>query len=405
MTNLAGTVLLVDDDALVLQGYAGLLARHTELRVLTADSGLVGLAAARIHRPDLILSDLRMPEMDGFEFCRRIREEPSLEATMFVIVTGVPDAHAGLNPADGIDDLMVKPVMAVELEAKIRAMLRLKRLHDQLRADKLELKRLHQVVEDRSERLLGLLAQIVDLSVPGAAVRGAETARLALRMAERFEIPEALVKDLEVAARLHEIGKVLLDSGRTDTEGPEDVIEGDQWRYAVASKELLEQTEGLEGAAELIGAIFEDWAGTGHPERLRQGQIPLRSRILRILTDYERMMTRGHLSSADALQQLHDHAGTRYDPLAVAYFDAILRAASQADWQEARMRVPVANLAEGMRLADDLVTSSGVKLLAQGAILGPATLDTIRRRHQSDPILHGAWVDRGPDGRPGVEWP
>ncbi len=397
MTILTGTVLLVDDDGLVLQGYAGLLARHTELRVLTADSALKGLEAARVHRPDLILSDLRMPEMDGFELCRQIRQEPSLQATMFVIVTGVPDAHAGLDPAAGIDDLMVKPVIAVELEAKIRAMLRLKRLHDQLRADKLELERLHRADEDRSERLLSLLAQIVDLSVPGAALRGVETARLAARMAERFEIPAALIKDLEVAARLHEIGKVIIAADRTGLEGPEDAIEGDQWRYAVAAKELLEQTEGLEGAAELIGAMFEDWAGTGHPERLRQGQIPLRSRILRILVDYEREVTDGRLTSLAGLDRLHDHAGTRYDPLAVAYFDAIIRASSQADWQEARMRVPVANLEVGMALADDLFTSSGVKLLAQGAVLSAASLETILRRHRSDPIVHGAWVARAPE--------
>ena len=391
---LSGTVLLVDDDPMVLEGYAGLLSRHEGLQVLTAPSAAAGLEAARIHRPDLILSDLRMPDVDGFEFCRRIRQEPNLAATMFVIVTGVPDAHAGLDPTVSIDDLMVKPVIAVELEAKIRAMLRLKRLHDQLRADKLELERLHRAVEDRSVRLLDLLAQIVDLSVPGAALRGTETARLAARMGERFEIPEALRRDLDVAARLHEIGKVGLAADRTGGEGPEDVIKGDDWRYAVAAKELLERTEGLEGAAELIGGIFENWDGTGHPDRLRQGQIPLRSRILRILIDYQRDVSQGQRGPLEALERLHDYAGTRYDPLAVAYCDAIIRASGESDWQEARMRVAVSDLAEGMVLADDLFTSSGVKLLAKGATLNGATLETIFRRHRSDPITHGAWIER-----------
>lgn len=394
---LSGTVLVVDDDASVLEGYAGLLARHPGLQVLTADSALAGLEAARIHRPDLILSDLRMEGVDGFEFCRRIRQETALEGTMFVIVTGVPTAHGGGDPTAGIDDVMIKPVSAPELEAKIGAMLRLKRLHDQLRADKLELERLHRAVEDRSVRLLDLLAQIVDLSVPGAALRGTETARLAARLAERFEVPEALLRDLSVAARLHEIGKVILAADRTEGEGPEDVIEGDAWRYAVAAKELLERTDGLETAAELIGGIFENWDGTGHPDRLRQGQIPLRSRILRILIDYQRAVSQGHLTPVAGVERLHDYAGTRYDPLAVAYFDAIIRASDQSDWQEARMRVPVCDLAEGMVLSDDLFTSSGVKLLAKGATLGAATLETILRRHRSDPIIHGAWIERDAD--------
>ncbi len=391
---LSGTVLLVDDDASVLEGYAALLARHSGLHILTADSALAGLEAARIHRPDLILSDLRMEGVDGFEFCRRIRRETALEGTMFVIVTGVLDPHGGVDPSAGIDDVMIKPVSAPELEAKIGALLRLKRLHDQLRADKLELERLHRAVEDRSVKLLDLLAQIVDLSVPGAALRGIETARLAARLAERFEVPEALLRDLSVAARLHEIGKVILAADRTEGEGPEDVLEGDAWRYAVAAKELLERTDGLEGSAELIGGIFENWDGTGHPDRLRQGQIPLRSRILRILIDYQRTVSQGHLTPVAGIERLHDYAGTRYDPLAVAYFDALIRASGQSDWQEARMRVPVSDLAEGMVLSDDLFTSSGLKLLAKGARLSAATLETILRRHRSDPIIHGAWIER-----------
>ncbi len=390
----SGTVLLVDDDAAVLASYAALLARHAGLQVLTAESTATGLEAAKIHRPDLILSDLRMEGADGVEFCRRVRQEATLEGTMFVIVTGVPDPHARLDPEAGIDDIMIKPVTAAELDVKIGAMLRLKRLHDQLRADTLELGRLHRAVEDRSNRLLDLLAQIVDLSVPGAALRGAETARLAARLAERFEIPEPLLRDLEVAARLHEIGKVILSTDRDDAEGPEDVIEGDSWRYCVAAKELLERTDGLEGAADLIGGIFENWDGTGHPDRLRQGQIPLRSRILRILIEHQRAVAGGALTAEEGVERLHDCAGTRYDPLAVAYFDAIIRASHQADWQEARMRVPVSDLTEGMILADDLFTSSGMKLLAKGAVLGPATLETILRRHRSDPIVHGAWIER-----------
>ena len=165
----------------------------------------------------------------------------------------------------------------------------------------------------------------------------------------------------------------------------------------VAAKELLERTDGLEGAADLIGGIFENWDGTGHPDRLRQGQIPLRSRILRILIDYQRAVGEGGLTPVAGIERLHDYAGTRYDPLAVAYFDAIIRASSQTDWQEARMRVPVSDLGEGMVLADDLFTSSGVKLLAKGATLSAAILETILRRHRSDPIIHGAWIERETD--------
>ena len=393
---LSGTVLLVDDDPETVHAYSELLSREDGLRVLTARNGSEGFDAARIHRPDLILSDLVMDGEDGLALCRRVRAEASLEGTLFVLLTGHSTAFSEADAAAGVDDVISKPATAEELIAKVSAMLRLKRLYDQLRADKLQLQRLHEAVERRSDHLLSLLVHIVDLSVPGAAVRGAETATLAAQLAERFEVPTVLLKELDMAARLHEIGRVLLAADRGDEDGPEDVIEGDQWRYVVAASNLFERTEGLEATAELIGSIYENWDGTGHPERLRQGQIPLRSRILRLLIDYERLLSsKRALSPVDAIEQLQHHAGTRYDPLAVAYFDAIIRASGGAsDWREVRMRIPVGNLEEGMELADDLCTSSGMKLLAQGAILTTASLETILRRHRSDPIIHGAWIAR-----------
>jgi putative two-component system response regulator len=393
--SIKGTILVVDDEAAAVAAIAEMLHQDQGLRVLTAVNGEQAFAAARIHRPDLVLCDLRMPGMDGLALCRAVKSESVLDGILFVLVTDEPDARLQLDPSIGVDDVLVRPITPWELGNKVATLLRLKQRHDQLRSDKLEVERLHHSVTQRFDQLLTLLVHLVDLSVPGAAVRGAEIATLAGRLAERFDIPPILRGDLEVAARLHEIGKVVLDR-ETDGEGPEDVLEGDAWRYVVAAKELLEQTEGLGPAAELIGSIFENWDGTGHPDRLRQGQIPLRTRILRLLIDYQAQLARTGDPIA-AFEALQPYAGTRYDPLAVAYFDAIIRASKEDDWQESRVRVPIASLEPGMVLADDLHTSSGVKLLAKGARLTDAQVDTILRRHRSDPIVHGAWIERRSD--------
>jgi response regulator RpfG family c-di-GMP phosphodiesterase len=294
-----------------------------------------------------------------------------------------------------VDDFLIKPVVAADLVARVRSMLRLKRLHDQLRADKLELERLNRAVAERLDHLQALLVQLVDLRVPGAAARGAHSARLAAQLADRFEIPPVLRRDLAIAAQLHEIGKVVLATEQAEGDEVEDVLEGDAWRYVVAARDLLRETDGLEPAADLIGASFENWDGTGHPDRLRQGQIPLRSRILRCLIDYHALLESGQAATPPvALDRLAGHSGTRYDPLVVAYLDAIVRAGADEPAAAPRARVPITKLEEGMVLADDLCTSSGVKLLAAGAQLTQATLETIRRRHRSDPIVHGVWIRR-----------
>ena len=136
---LSGTVLLVDDDPETVHAYSELLSREDGLRVLTARNGSEGFDAARIHRPDLILSDLVMDGEDGLALCRRVRAEASLEGTLFVLLTGHSTAFSEADAAAGVDDVISKPATAEELIAKVSAMLRLKRVYDQLRADKFQL--------------------------------------------------------------------------------------------------------------------------------------------------------------------------------------------------------------------------------------------------------------------------
>ncbi|MHB1327621.1 MAG: HD domain-containing phosphohydrolase [Gemmatimonadales bacterium] len=391
---LTGRLLLVVADEGTAAHYRQVLEQVEGLSLTVATTAEQALSLAAATPPDMVLAEHLPPALDGMDLVAAMRTNEGLRGTGMVLIS--PDLSlADLAPTARIEDVISPVIAPGELLGKARVWFRIKSIHDELRADKVELERLHRQSEDRLQQLLELLVHIIDLSLPGSATRGRETARLAARVAERFEIPGTLEHDLDVAARLQELGKLLLRADRTDAEGPEDVREGDAWRYAVATKELLERTEGLGGAAELIGTMFENWDGTGHPDRLRQGQIPLRSRILRLVIDYLNLIDSGEVPDADAaLAQLRQHAGTRYDPLAVAHFDAILAAPSQAAWRETRIRLPVHSLAEGMVVAEDLTTSAGVKLMAKGAVITSAILDTILRRHRSDPIVPGVWVER-----------
>jgi response regulator RpfG family c-di-GMP phosphodiesterase len=383
----SATLLLVDDDPTTLANFQAILARDLSLRVETAANGVEALEVARRIVPDLIISDYHMPEMDGFEFCRHVKADPTLSSTLFIVLTGFNDTRLRVRGLDiGVDDFLSKPVEVAELTAKVRASLRIKRLNDQLRQDKIEFEHLHTRLEESFEHLLGLLLHMVDLTRPGATERGRRLATLALQLAERFEVPVELRRDLELAALLHEIGRVVETTPRDD------------WQYIVVSVALLRPVERLSGAAEVVSGICEHWDGTGMPGHLQQGQIPLRSRLLRAGIDFLRAVEGGDAEPSKTPEQamalLEERRGTWYDPLVLVHLTSVVLDTPPTEWKATRVHLGVEQLQEGMVLASDLTTSSGVKLLAKGATVTRGTREIILRRHISDPIIEGVWIRR-----------
>jgi adenylate cyclase len=176
----AGRVLVVDDTAANANLLADLL-RHHGFAVLTADSGEAALAAVAAHAPDLVLLDVIMPGMDGFETCRRIRAEPGNAMLPVVMVTALESKQDRVRGIEaGADDFLSKPINVHELLARVRSLLRIKRLYETVEAQRRELAdwaallaaRVEEEVA-RSQRLARLKRffspQLADLIVAGGA--------------------------------------------------------------------------------------------------------------------------------------------------------------------------------------------------------------------------------------------
>jgi PAS domain S-box-containing protein len=152
--NYAGTILIVDDQESVRQVLAGLLAGKG-YRLGTARNGEEALAKAAELTPDLILLDVMMPEMDGFEVCRRLRADPYLAETPILLLTALDDRDSRLEGIEaGADDFITKPYNHIELEARVRTITRLSR---QRRLRALELQAQH----DRTQAILEAVGEAV----------------------------------------------------------------------------------------------------------------------------------------------------------------------------------------------------------------------------------------------------
>jgi response regulator RpfG family c-di-GMP phosphodiesterase len=243
-----------------------------------------------------------------------------------------------------------------------------------------------------ANEFVNVLVHMIDVQRPGAAARGRQLTDAVRQLAARFQVPPAFMQDLEWAAQLHEIGLAVDGSvSGTGWLSPADV------RSLIVAQHLLNQVEVLRPAAFLVASIAENWDGSGFPDRLQRGQIPMRSRLLRVLIDFNVVSEPEpgvRISTDAALSALGLHAGTWYDPAVVAQLTVIVTHIAASAEDLGKYRVSVARLRPGMVLAEDLRTASGLKLVAGGATVTAHMLEVIRQRDTVDPVID-AWVAPG----------
>jgi len=384
-------------DGALAAAFQSILAQEPDIEVAIETRGLDALAWSAGATPHVVVAAgvsgdvlevfARLRGLPRFDRCRMVLARPAL----------APEDGA-FEASQGVHEFLSLPFVPAEIVARVRTLGETHRMYVQLMEERARGDRMHSAFHDGYNQILRLLIRLVDLHFPGAEARGASVAALTLRIASRFKIPDRYMRDLDLAARLYEVGRMVLAA---DDEDEDD--EGDELNRrhalnpgasALASRALLSEVEGMKGVAEVLASVYENWDGTGVPERFLQGQIPLRSRILRIAIDYLHALDRHPGAPEDVLERMEEHSGTYYDPLVLVHFRTILVEGGAPAALPTALHVAIEKLRVGMVLVEDLYTDNGLKLLSSGTSLSPTAIETIRRRHRVEPILRGAVVER-----------
>jgi response regulator RpfG family c-di-GMP phosphodiesterase len=356
---------------------ARLLGLGNGFRVEAVSGCQAAVARALEMEPDVVIGAWDVGGFDGLELLRKLREHATTRSVPVILLAGKGTRHEQAWEC-GVDALLIEPVETAELVARVRSLAARRRLEE------LELRRVRQLEESVS-RLVDLALALSDAAIPGLSAHGDAVARLAERLAERFDVPDVFRRDLLIAARLHAIAKPML-SGSAPADS-------DPARLSTATSAELRVIPVLADAAGLVASSGEHWDGTGRPAGLQRGQIPLRARIIRVAVDLVDAAARNPGAGlAGALPSLRPHAGTHYDPAVFAEAESL---AQDGAWEvEGVERLVLDRLEPGMLLEEDLVTASGVKLLARGGVLTSASLAAVGRRHVTDPIVHAVKIRR-----------
>ena len=425
-------ILCVDDEPNILSSLRRLF-RDKGYQVRTATSGKEGLALLATETVDLVISDMRMPEMDGTHFLEQVRLR--WPDTIRLLLTGYSDINSTIGAINRgeiyryttkpWDDNDIVLIVRQAIERKtlgqekkrletliIRQNEELKNLNASLEAKvearTIELRIANDSLLDANEKLktsfitsIKVFSALIEMRGGSLAGNSRRVADLSRRIALKLKLESRQVQDVFVAGLLHEIGKVGFADDLINT--PVALMTTRQIetyrKHTVRAEQLLMPLPDLRNAAEIIGGQLERFDGTGFPARLLEQNIPIGARILALASDYEKLqigtLSQRKLSEEEARTVIIQSSGKRYDPEIVITFADMFKGISREEAERessGEIHVKSRDLQVGMVLSRDLISPNGLLMLAVDHTLDERLIRKIKDFEKSSGIQLSAHI-------------
>lgn len=271
------TILIVDDIVANARLLQRLLARDGH-RVIFAQDGEEALERVRHDHPDLVLMDVIMPTLDGFETCRRLKTDPETRLVPVVLITalqGSRDRVRGLEV--GADDFLTRPVNTAELTARVRSLLRIKRFTDEL---------------DSAESVIFSLALTIEARDAQTEGHCQRLARYGVMVGRELGLHDEDLAALAKGGYLHDVGKVGIPDAillKPSALTPEETAVMQQ--HPIIGDRLCGELRSLRRVRPIVRHHHERLDGTGYPGGLKGEAIPLLARIMSVVDVFDALTT------------------------------------------------------------------------------------------------------------------
>ena len=337
----AKQILIIEDDSDLVRTLTAIM-ENSGFSVDVAFSGKEAKNLLKRSPPDLILLDIKLPDVDGLSLMEEIKEK--LTETAIIVITG----HSFLDNAiralrSGASDFFIKPVdlkalkKATDrcLEEQEKA-LENKRLYQEVADQNIQLEKMMKKIKGLNEELSGAYIETIKSLAEALEARDSYTkshsdivADYAKRIAEKMGLPFYEIKKIIQSALLHDLGKMAMPDGILNKPGPLNEKEWEEVRkHPEKSEEILKHLTFITFLP-IIRHHHERFDGTGYPDKLSGEKIPLGARILAVADSFEAMTRdrsyRKALSKERAIEEIKRCSGSQFDPKVVMAFLEVLK--------------------------------------------------------------------------------
>lgn len=332
------TIFVVDDNETNLATAKEAIKEHYKVMTMTSAAKMFALLEKKI--PDLILLDIEMPEMNGFEALEKLKSDPGYSDIPIIFLTAMTDVSIEVRGfQQGVVDFVTKPFSPPRL---------INRLKSHLNIDELIKKRTNELhnktiqLQSLQNALVHVLADMVenrDKTTGGHIERTSAYLRILVNKMIEKEIYADELKEMNLdllisSARLHDIGKITISDtilnkpGKLTDEEYEIMkthcVEGEKILEHIG--ERTEDVEFLQYAKLFVISHHERWDGKGYPNRLKGPEIPLQGRIMSVVDVYDALVSerpyKKPFTSDQAMDIIQENSGTQFEPVIVDAFRA-----------------------------------------------------------------------------------
>lgn len=421
-------LMLVDDDAGVLSSLRRLFLDEG-YSVVLATGAVEALALLDTEQVAVMLTDLRMPTISGIELLRKVKaKSPHIVRMVLSARADLDSLLKAINDGE-VFRFLAKPWNELELKSEVKqafdhyhvcaenrrlteVVIRqnqdLKQWNENLarevekqtssiREKNDELERLNRQLEGNLVDTIKTFATLLGMRDPETCSHSRRVTQASRFIAARLGVSGGELRTIEIAAMLHDIGKIgvpdsiLKKSTNLLSRMEREILQ----RHPVLGQDCVCSIGRLCDAGELIRHHHENFAGGGYPDRISGEKIPLGARIIAVADAYDRYV---HSRSAvqpgqnDALKFLRARAGSMFDPAVVNALAPYMEEDEKKSSGSVETAIPISELREGMVLSKDIVTGSGILLIANGETLTQVYVEKIKNYARIDPSMSKAYI-------------